>query len=164
MELMATTAMSDQTVDFGFLTDHVIHHYRLLNLELTRLHAKLFKDTPMQKGVGKMTAMTLLELNPGLTQATIARSINKDKAAIARIIDELVREGFINRDISPEERRSYSLTLTEQGHAEFARFTELSKACEAAFTEGLTQAERDQLLHLLRKLRKIHTPDMIGIA
>lgn len=160
---MASGETPVQTVDFGFLTNHVIHHYRLLNLELTRLHAKLFKDTPMQKGVGKMTAMTLLELNPGLTQATIAKSINKDKAAIARIIDELVREGFINRDISPEERRSYSLTLTEKGHEEFVRFAELCKDCEDAFTEGLTEDERDQLLYLLRKLRKIHTPDMIGI-
>lgn len=154
----------EQTVNFGFLTEHVIHHYRLLNLELTRLHAKLFRNTPMQRGVGKMTAMTLLKLNPGLTQATIAESINKDKAAIARIIDELVQEGFIRRDISPEERRSYSLTLTPKGHAKFARFAELSKACEAAFTNGLTKAERDQLLYLLRKLRRIHTPDMIGIG
>lgn len=154
---------SEQTVNFGFLTDHVIHHYRLLNLELTRLHAKLFHGTLMQKGVGKMTAMTLLELNPGLTQSTIAKSINKDKAAIARIIDELVGEGLINRDVSPEERRSYSLTLTEKGHAEFTRFAELCKDCEDAFTEGLTAEERDQLLYLLRKLRKSHTPDMIGI-
>ena len=160
---MTTGEASEREVDFGFLTEHVIHHYRLLNLELTRLHAKHFKDTPMQKGVGKMTAMTLLKLNPGLTQATIAKSINKDKAAIARIIDELVNEGYINRDISPEERRSYSLTLTEQGQAEFARLAEMSKACEVAFTDGLTQAERDQLLHLLRKLRKARTPAMIGI-
>lgn len=161
---MAASETSERSVNFGFLTDHVIHHYRLLNLELTRLHAKLFKNTPIQKGVGKMTAMTLLELNPGLTQATIAKSINKDKAAIARIIDELVREGFINRDISPEERRSYSLTLTDKGHAEFARYAQLSKDCEEAFTDGLTAEERDQLLYLLRKLRRVHTPEMIGIA
>lgn len=149
-------------VDLGFLRDHVIHHYRLLNLELTRLHAKLFAGTPMQKGVGKITTMTLLELNPGLTQATIAKSINKDKAAIARIIDELVQEGYINRDVSPDERRSYSLTLTDLGHREFKRFAELTRICEEEFTAGLTQAERDQLLFLLRKLRRVHTPAMIG--
>lgn len=160
---MQVNESPDQGTDFGFLTERVIHHFRLLNLELTRIHAKLFHGTPMQKGVGKITAMALLELNPGVTQATIAKSINKDKAAIARIIDELVREGYINRDISPDERRSYSLTLTEKGHAEFKRFAELNKACEIAFTAGLTQEERDQLLFLLKKLRHNHTPGMIGI-
>lgn len=154
---------NNQVIDFGFLTDHVIHHFRLLNLELTRLHAKFFQDTPMQKGVGKITTLVVLKLNPGLTQATIAKSINRDKAAIARMVDELVREGFINRDVSPEERRSYSLTLTEKGHAEFGRMAELTKACEAAFTDGLTDEERDQFLFLLRKLRHIHTPETIGI-
>ncbi len=159
----AVVNSNDQNVDFGFLTEHVIHHYRLLNLELTRLHAKLFKDTPMEKGVGKMTAMALVHFNPGLTQATIARSINKDKAAIARIIDELVQRGFINREISPDERRSYSLTLTKRGRREFLRFAKLSKACEVTFVEGLTKSERNQLLFLLKKLRRIHTPWMIGI-
>lgn len=160
---MQSNESSDSEIDFGFLTEHVIHHYRLLNLELTRLHARHFKNTAMQKGVGKITALVLLRLNPGLTQATIAKSINKDKAAIARIIDELVRQGYINRDISPDERRSYSLTLTEKGMAEYDRLAELTKACEAAFTDGLTKDERNQLLYLLKKLRHIHTPDMIGV-
>jgi DNA-binding MarR family transcriptional regulator len=153
----------DAPLDFGFLTGHIIHHYRLLNLELTRIHAKLFKDTPMERGVGKMTTLMLVAQNPGLTQVTIARSINKDKAAVARIVDELEREGLLTRSIVPEERRAYSLSMTGKGHAALKEYQDITRQCEQVFSEALTPEEKTQFLHLLQKLRRAHDPDGIGI-
>lgn len=165
--MSANTAPEDaeapqNVMDFGFLTEHVIHHYRLLNLDLTRLHSKLFRGTPIERGVGKMTALMLIGHNPGLTQASIAKAISKDGAAIARIIDELVKEGLVSRTVSEVERRAHSLHLTPAGEVELKKYKEIQLVCEAQFTEALTAEEQDLLLGLLRKLRRYHAPDMQG--
>jgi DNA-binding MarR family transcriptional regulator len=153
----------DPSLDFGFLPKHIIHHYRLLNLELTRLHAKLFKDTPMERGVGKMTTLMLVAQNPGLTQTAIAKAISKDKAAVARIVDELEREGLIIRTVVPEERRAYSLDLSERGQRALREYEEITKQCESDFSEGLSGEEKRTLLALLKKLRRLHDPEGLGI-
>ena len=151
-------------LDFDFLPDHFIHQFRNVNLDLSRLHAKMFKDTPMERGVGKITTLMLVANNPGLTQAAIAKATAKDAPAMARIVDELVKAGLIERVVSPTERRAHALTITSKGAAELERCKRITKACEKEFTKVLTEAERQQAVNILRKLRRYHSPESEDIG
>jgi DNA-binding MarR family transcriptional regulator len=55
------------------------------------------------------------------------------------------------------------LVLTRKGKVELKRYQELARACDSAFSKGLSSDERKELLRLLRKLRVLHAPDAIGI-
>jgi len=149
-------------IDFGVLTDHVIHHYRLLNLELTRLHARVFHDTLMESGVGKLTALSMISYNEGINQVMISKAIRRDKAAVARILHDLEAEGLIVRRIDPTTRRANTLTITKAGKKALQDYQRLTTECEMEFTSMLTDNERQQLLQILKKMRHHHSPDAPG--
>jgi DNA-binding MarR family transcriptional regulator len=68
------------------------------------------------------------------------------------LTDELEKLGLVERRRNPADRRSHALYLTEAGTAMLARVREVIRAHEAAITAGLSDAERDQLTALLRRL------------
>jgi DNA-binding MarR family transcriptional regulator len=164
MEKQLDAVEADTELDFDFLPQHFIHQFRNVSLDLSRVHAKMFKDTPMERGVGKITTLMLVARNPGLTQATIAKATAKDAPAMARLIEELVKEGLITRVVSPVERRAHALTITDRGKTELEKYKEITKACEREFTKVLTDEEREQAIAILRKLRRFHTPQAKDIG
>ncbi|WP_276351652.1 MarR family winged helix-turn-helix transcriptional regulator [Cohnella caldifontis] len=74
----------------------------------------------------------------GQIQKEIAERAGKDKPTTTRILDGLEAKGFITRKIGPSDRRSFEVSLTEQGRnaAELAAPVErdtIREAC-AGFT------------------------------
>jgi DNA-binding MarR family transcriptional regulator len=71
---------------------------------------------------------------------------------ITRLADKLVKEGYINRQFSPKNRRSVEITLTDKGRT---LVNKLSKELDAKIDRhlGLNEKEAEQLSNLLDKLR-----------
>jgi DNA-binding MarR family transcriptional regulator len=61
--------------------------------------------------------MVLVKLRDGLatTAAEIARDMCHDSGALTRVIDQLAQRGLIERTRGQEDRRTISLSLTEEG-------------------------------------------------
>ncbi|ROH97943.1 MarR family winged helix-turn-helix transcriptional regulator [Chryseobacterium daecheongense] len=53
--------------------------------------------------------------NPGITQSEIGDLVFKDNASVTRIIDLIVKSGFIIRHPHPEDRRKTNLEVTDSG-------------------------------------------------
>lgn len=53
--------------------------------------------------------------NPGITQNEIGDLVFKDNASVTRIIDLLVKSGYVVRNIHPEDRRKTNLKVTDSG-------------------------------------------------
>jgi DNA-binding MarR family transcriptional regulator len=56
------------------------------------------------------------------------------------------------RNVSPTDRRSHALRLTDEGISELAMLKDLALQHEADVTTGLSEAEQTQLISLLAKL------------
>ncbi|SHJ93101.1 MarR family winged helix-turn-helix transcriptional regulator [Epilithonimonas mollis] len=56
----------------------------------------------------------LLE-NPEITQNEIGNLVFKDNASVTRIIELLVKSGFITRKVHPTDRRKTNLSVTKSG-------------------------------------------------
>lgn len=67
-------------------------------------------------------------------------------------LDRLERAGLIERSPDPDDRRGVMITLTKAGHELIDRVTEAHLANEARILGGLSAAERERLVGLLRKL------------
>ena len=98
--------------------------------------------------------LSLLWLRDGVanTASDIAKCIQIDPGALARMLENLETRGWILRERSKLDRRVVSLSLTEAGRAELILtmptvLEELNLALGA-----FTHAEADQLTQLLRKL------------
>ena len=53
--------------------------------------------------------------NPGITQADLADLNDKDRNVIAKTIDKLEKNGWVERVRSIEDRRAFTLFITEDG-------------------------------------------------
>lgn len=64
--------------------------------------------------VDQLLVLQTMRDQPELTQQQIAAAVFKDFASITRIIDLLVRKGFLKRSDHPTDRRRFELTLTAE--------------------------------------------------
>lgn len=101
----------------------------------------------------------LLELDhsPMRSQAALAEAIGADKTRIIPTLDELQRQGFIERQPDPADRRVHLLAATEAGRA-------AKNSAQAAIQRGeqqwlgiLSAADRDAFLRALHQLTQRQT-------
>ncbi|GAB5894347.1 MULTISPECIES: MarR family winged helix-turn-helix transcriptional regulator [Mycolicibacterium] len=91
------------------------------------------------------------------TQAALADSIGADKTRIIRTLDELQRQGFIEREPDPDDRRVRLLAITEKGRAvKDAAQREIQRGEERWLGE-LTAEDRAVFLRVLRQLTREET-------
>lgn len=150
MDLPFPTIADDERVELGALNDSVGF---LLRLTQTRAYDQFyhaFAGTDVRPG--EYTVLQLLEMNPGLKQGTVARTLNIKPAHMTKLVQRLVRIGYLKRSIPPEDRRSVRLNLTPAGHAHVARHQALFLAVHRAERIGLTDQELATLVSLLKKL------------
>jgi DNA-binding MarR family transcriptional regulator len=74
-------------------------------------------------------------------------------SGITKRLDRLEQAGLIKRDPDPHDRRGVLITLTPAGIELIDNVTEAHMANEARLLSALSEAERDRLAALLRKLR-----------
>jgi len=90
--------------------------------------------------------------NNGRSQQAIAELMGVNPTRMVFLTDELEKLGLVERRRNPADRRSHALYLTEAGTAMLARVRAVTRAHEDAITAGLSDAERDGLTAVLRRL------------
>ena len=75
-----------------------------------------------------------------------------NKAAVSRAVNSLERRGLLTRLAAPEHRLRTQLYLTPAGQQMHERGTGERLHSEEELLQGLSEAEREQLLKLLRHL------------
>jgi DNA-binding MarR family transcriptional regulator len=105
-----------------------------------------FDLTPVQ-----FAALSAIEANPGLDQATLAGLIAYDRTTIGGVVDRLVQKGLAERNASSTDRRARVLQITDQGRDTLERIDPAVDAAQHMLVRGLTEDEAETLMHLLRK-------------
>ena len=73
-------------------------------------------------------------------------------SAMTNRVDRLAERGLVHREVDPANRRRVLIGLTDEGLAMVDRVVEDHVANESRLLEGLDPGEREQFVHLLRKL------------
>ena len=66
-----------------------------------------------------------IHTDPDLSQDDVAKSLGMDKSSVAKLVFKLIKLGYVEREINPEDRRQYKLRLTEEGVAKTEEFLDL---------------------------------------
>jgi MarR family 2-MHQ and catechol resistance regulon transcriptional repressor len=82
----------------------------------------------------------------------IGRRIELTSGSITTAIDRLEARGLVERAADAEDRRAKQVALTRSGRALITRIFEQHKADLDAVAAGLTRADRETLIALLKKL------------
>ena len=73
---------------------------------------------------------------------------------VTGLTDQLVKDGLVERLDDLEDRRSYRVTLTPQGRADFARMAAEHEQWLTELFGGLPGVDKDALYHQLGHLRQ----------
>jgi DNA-binding MarR family transcriptional regulator len=138
------------TVDMGLLPDLMGFNLRCAQLTLFQ-H---FGATVGKEGISapQFGTLLLIEANPDISQSAVAEALRFDRSTLVQIIDRLEARGLVVRHVSPTDRRSHALRLTDKGAADLATLKDLTVRHEADVAAALSDAERAELIALLAKL------------
>ena len=99
------------------------------------------------------SALTFVVETPNLTQSDLARRLGIERSGLVAIVDELEGRGYLNRVAVPQDRRIQALAPTDAGVQAYEAALALIHAHEDRVLHMLDAKEREQLVHLLKKIR-----------
>ncbi|KNZ69102.1 transcriptional regulator, MarR family [Thermincola ferriacetica] len=110
-------------------------------------HLKPYEITPEQWGI-----LNWLWEKEGISQKELSEKSFKDQPNVTRILDKLEEKGLIKRQENPDDRRAFSVFLTEKGYGlKGVLVTAATKALDEAL-QGFDTGEIQQLKNLLEKI------------
>ncbi len=86
------------------------------------------------------------------TVQLISNRLDRDKAQITRVINELAQKGLIKKQKNPNDQRSQILTLSSEGEEVFKRFRELELKSQEKLAYGLTPEEIKSFKYIAEKM------------
>lgn len=130
------------------MAGHLIRRLHQISVSVFSEQMKLAEIdlTPVQ-----FAALSTIDANPDIDQATLAGLIAYDRVTIGGVVDRLEAKGLVTRRISQQDRRARSVRLTDSGAQTLARARPLVMAFQDDILTGLTAEERAQLMNLIRK-------------
>jgi MarR family transcriptional regulator for hemolysin len=140
-----TDAMQRRNMKLGYL----IH-------DVSRLRRTAFDQIVKPLGVTRAQWWVIAHLarHDGMVQSQLAELLDVGKASLGALLDRLEATGFIERRPEQSDRRAKRVFLTKPS----LQLLEQLVASEAAFNEkvleGLTEADRRELMRLLSTIRE----------
>ncbi|HEY0834693.1 MAG TPA: MarR family transcriptional regulator [Azospirillum sp.] len=132
----------------------------LIGYTLRKAQAAVFED--FQKAVaphditpGQFGVLIRIRENAGLSQSALGTAIGIDRSTMVAVIDRLESRGLVVRAPAANDRRSYALRLSDAGVALLDDLIPKVQDHERTLFQDFSEAERTQLLALLRRVGKL---------
>lgn len=105
-----------------------------------------------------------LNENNGCNQQCICNNLAIDKTAMVKVIDHLIKVGFVDRNVNPDDRREHFIVLTKKGLKQTA---EIVKAFEDIDKEIFSSISKEEqvifnkvICQLSSKLKELPANDL----
>jgi DNA-binding MarR family transcriptional regulator len=95
--------------------------------------------------------LNVLGPREGTIQQQLSADMGIDPSAMVKLINELEEAGLADRRRRPNDRRAWEVAITAKGRRTLERARRLAVQVEDEVLGGLTDADRRQLLTLLRR-------------
>jgi len=107
---------------------------------------------PLELAPSDAGILRLLSQAPGGSQQELARRLDMHASRLVAVIDALEKRGLVTRAANPQDRRLYSLHLSQAGREILHEIGQVARAHDEAMCAGLDAAERERLAESLQKI------------
>ena len=155
-----TPLLDDQAI--GLEARSVSDDHLSLRLWLRLLACSTDIETEIRKRLRVQFGITLarfdylaqLHRHPdGLRMSALSRYLMVTGGNVTGLTDELEKDGMVQRDAEPGDRRSVRVALTPKGRKVFERMASEHEGWVVELFGGVAEADRHQLYDLLGRLR-----------
>ncbi|MGQ0651782.1 MAG: MarR family winged helix-turn-helix transcriptional regulator [Betaproteobacteria bacterium] len=99
--------------------------------------------------------MAQLERHPeGLKMNELSRLLMVTGGNVTAIVDQLEKEGQVERLAEPDDRRAYRIRLTRPGERSFGEMARAHEEWVVELLSGMSKKDQDELLKLLAKVKQ----------
>ena len=100
----------------------------------------------------------------GCNQQFICNNLEIDKTAMVKVIDHLIKVGFVDRNVNPNDRREHFIVLTKKGIKQTAEIVKSFNAIDAEIFSGVSKEDQEVfnkiLCQLSSKLKELPATDL----
>lgn len=139
----------DETA-IGALRNLVGYHLRRASSVFANDFSRALAGTGMRQVL--FGVLSIIDANPGINQGSVGNALGIQRANMVSLVNELVERGLVLREVAPEDRRAFSLSLTADGKAMVADCLKRIRQHEAALLSDLSTPERQTLIALLTRI------------
>ena len=129
---------------FGFLIHDVS---RLMRISFDR-HARAIGLTRAQWRV-----LAHLSRNEGVKQSELADILEIKPITLARLLERLSADNWVERRLDPNDKRARRLFLTEKAKPILSELRKVALAVRREALEGLSEDEQDKLIGQLQRVK-----------
>ena len=137
--------MKNPTGTVMYLIEQAIKEYRKLSQKNVAL---IVKDITIDQCI----VLMILNKDCDVTQNELAHLVFKDSASITRMIELMVKNGYLSRAINVTDRRKYTLQVTIKGKKTLDSLNPVIKKNRETAMKDLSQKEIDTLDEILTKI------------
>jgi DNA-binding MarR family transcriptional regulator len=101
---------------------------------------------------GAFAVLTAISSNPGIPHGALSDVLAAHGPNVTKLVDRLVRDGWVERHKLPNDRRTTGHFLTAAGKVKTDAVLKAGLAHDKHATSALSAKERETLLRLLAKL------------
>jgi len=165
---MTPPAPADRRIDREFIARQDDH--RALRIWLRLLTCTQLIEKRVRAGLREQFGTTLprfdllaqLERHPGgLKMNALSRLLMVTGGNVTAIVDQLAKEGLLERLDEPADRRAFRIRLTRAGERGFAEMARAHEEWVVELLAGLSRREHEELLKLLAKV-KSHAVEVVS--
>lgn len=134
--------------DFDNSLGFVIH-------DVTRLLRWEFDRRAQELGLtrAQWSVLTHLQRLPGVQQIDLARAMDIKPITLARHLDKLEADGWINRESDPKDRRAKRVHLTRKAAPMIRSLKQVGKQVRKKALQDVSEAEFNTFMDLLLRMR-----------
>lgn len=129
------------------LPGHYIRRLQQIAVGVFMEETQAFGVTPVQ-----FAALNAVVASPGIDQRTLAASIGFDTSTIGGVVDRLEARGWVQRQVSPQDRRARLLQVTPEGQRLLQDVSAAVLTTQERILAPLPEAERKAFLRMLKVL------------
>ncbi|MTH65670.1 MarR family transcriptional regulator [Paracoccus sp. DK608] len=145
-------SLQARDVALDVLEDTLSFYIRVLDSQVSRNLDTRLDGLEVARGKGKITALFLIDGNPGIRSSVLADVVLKDRSAMGRILDHFESHGLITRRVSDQDNRAQGCFITDKGAALAAKVRAIVVEQSATFFDPIIpQEEQVQLLGILKR-------------
>lgn len=99
-----------------------------------------------------LVLLSLARRGDGITQTTLAARLRIEGPTLVRTLDWLQRQGFVERRITPQDRRAKTIHLTEKARPVVLRIEEEAATVRGEILAGIPEEELALCLTILQRV------------
>jgi len=114
---------------------------------------------PLGFGMSHLPVLIALEDGGALSQKELAQAARVEQPTMAEMLSRMERDGVVERAPNPNDKRASLTSLSRRSRVRLPKAKEALLRGEREAVSGLSKAEKEQLLGLLRRV--VHSLDSI---